>query len=133
MSSPIVATVVFTPARCRICVATDSAMRRVDSRLVPSAARTDTRNCDSSSAGRKFLFATIASGTIDAKITSVVATTIHLCDIDQSSRRRYALSIAEYQRLGVSCSASSLLSQREAIIGVNVKLTRSEIAIATAI
>ena len=62
-------------------------MSSVDSRLVPSGARTATANSDSSSTGMKFFFTTTASGTLDRKISAAVTTTAFRCASAQSSSR----------------------------------------------
>src|SRR5260370_12564906 len=104
---------------------------------VPSGVRIRTLYCDWSSCGRKFVPTNMTRGTIDRITPTLAATTTPRCDMLHVSMRVYQVSrnLKKNDSLEECCAApvcSGGLMKREHSIGVRVKDTSSETAMAKA-
>ncbi len=68
-------------------------MMRVASMLMPSGARIVIWNCDSSSSGRKLMFAILSSGTVLTSVSTLATTITQRCRSDQPRMRMYVRSM----------------------------------------
>src|SRR6516225_2927971 len=133
---PAVIRVWETPGRPRTSCAMRSATLVVAARDVPSGVRMRTLYCDWSSCGRKFLPTNMKRGTIDRITPTLPAITTPRCAMLQVSMRVYQVSRNLKKKDSLEeCSFPVCvggLMKREHSIGVRVKETNSDTAMAKA-